>query len=88
MIWLAALPDTIHNPSTSEIRIFRDMIGLRVLYPKLAQQQSEPLEQSQFGSVPRIAPLIMAVTQPTPAWTEMAVVGQFFAHAPHSMQAS
>ena len=40
----------------------------------------------RFRSAKR--PLIMAVTQPTPAWIEMAAVGQFRAHAPHSMQSS
>ncbi len=32
--------------------------------------------------------MIIAAAQPTPDLTEMAEVGQFFAHAPHSMQAS
>ncbi len=57
-----------------------------------ADRQQQPdvalPEHSQIGSVPRSAPLIMAVTQPTPAWIEMAAVGQFRAHAPHSMQSS
>jgi hypothetical protein len=35
-----------------------------------------------------MAPLIMALAQPTPACTVMASAGQFKAQAPHSMQAS
>jgi hypothetical protein len=45
-------------------------------------------EHAQVGSVPRSAPVMIAVTQPMPAWTVIAVVGQFWAHAPHSMQPS
>lgn len=54
-----------------------------------AQLQHDALSpQSQDGSVPRSAPLMTAVAQPTPDWTKMASVGQFMAQAPHSIQAS
>jgi len=51
------------------------------------QQQLLPEElQSQAGSVPRRTPLIIPAAHPTPDFTVMAPSGQFFEHAPHSMQ--
>jgi len=44
----------------------------------LLDQQQQLLEQSQLGSVPRIAPLITAWAQPTPFPTEIASAGQLF----------
>lgn len=52
------------------------------------QQQSESSEQPHDGSVPRSAPIIIAMAQPVPDVTVTASLGQFLAHAPHSMQAS
>jgi len=54
----------------------------------LSQLQQEFFEQSQVGSVPRRIPVIIPVAQPTPELTEIASTEQFFAQAPHSIQAS
>ena len=43
--------------------------------------------QPQAGFEPEIHPLRIAEAHPTPGVTEIAFVGQFIAHAPHSMQA-
>lgn len=51
-------------------------------------QHDDSSSHPQFGSVPVMAPLRIAATQPTPACTEIASLAQFLAHAPHSMQAS
>jgi hypothetical protein len=44
--------------------------------------------QPQEGFVPESHPFMIAAAHPTPGVTEIAFVGQFIAHAPHSMQAS
>ena len=44
--------------------------------------------QPQEGFEPEIHPERIAAAHPTPGVTEIAFVGQFIAHAPHSMQAS
>jgi hypothetical protein len=46
------------------------------------------MTQQQALSVLPKAELMTAATQPTPAVTVMASVGQFLAQAPHSIQAS
>jgi hypothetical protein len=55
------------------------------------QSQQEPSGPPQLHSVsisfPRSAAPIIAHAHPTPLWTSIACTGQFFAHAPHSMQA-
>jgi hypothetical protein len=42
----------------------------------------------QHGSAPLRAPFMTPAAHPTPAFTDIAWVGQFFAQAPHSMHAS
>ena len=42
----------------------------------------------QEGFEPESQPFRIAAAHPTPGFTEIACVGQFIAHAPHSMQAS
>jgi hypothetical protein len=59
-----------------------------LLIQPLPQQQLPPVSQSQLGSVPRNRPFMIPAAQPTPDFTVMASSGQFFAHAPHSMQKS
>ena len=44
--------------------------------------------QPQEGFEPESHPFRIAAAHPTPGVTEIAFVGQFIAHAPHSMQAS
>ena len=44
--------------------------------------------QPQEGFEPESQPERIAAAHPTPGFTEIAFVGQFIAHAPHSMQAS
>jgi hypothetical protein len=56
--------------------------------PAVFQQHPSSPEQLQLGSVPVSRPMITAAAHPTPASTVMAVAGQFFAHAPHSIQLS
>jgi hypothetical protein len=51
--------------------------------PSGPPQEHSPLSMS----FPRMAAPIIAHAQPTPLSTSMACTGQFFAHAPHSMQA-
>ena len=46
------------------------------------------MAQPHVGSVPWSAPNIIPAAQPTPDFTEIASVGQFLSHAPHSIQAS
>jgi hypothetical protein len=54
----------------------------------LFHPQHEFESHPQVGSPPRIAPLMTAAAQPTPAFTVSAPAAQFLAQAPHSMQAS
>jgi hypothetical protein len=46
------------------------------------------MTQQQDSSVRPRNELMTAAAQPTPVFTYMASAGQFFAQAPHSMQAS
>jgi hypothetical protein len=49
---------------------------------------SGSITQQQAESVRPRKELMTAAAHPTPVLTKMASAGQFFAHAPHSMQAS
>jgi len=55
--------------------------------PPQQEPDSPPQLHSVSISFPRSAAPIIAHAHPTPLWTSMACTGQFFAHAPHSMQA-
>jgi hypothetical protein len=48
----------------------------------------EPPQLPEHSLFLPMAPIIMAVAQPTPDCTLIAFTGQFKAQAPHSMQAS
>jgi len=60
----------------------------RTFFAPAHSQHEGPPEQSQLGSVPVSAPMMIAAAHPTPDSTAMASAGQFLAQAPHSMQAS
>jgi len=60
---------------------------MRLLLFVLSQQQLDfDWEHPQAGSEFLRMPFIIPAAHPTPELTEIAWVGQFIAHAPHSMQ--
>jgi hypothetical protein len=66
-----------------------EMMGVRRISFRALQQHDadEGASPPQQGSPPLIFEPKMAEAQPTPLSTIIASVGQFFWHAPHSMQA-
>ena len=71
-----------HGPRTPETEI-----GYRVFPVWLSPQQGDrgPPQEQLSMSLPRRAAWIIAQAHPTPLYTSIACVGQFRAHAPHSM---